>query len=42
MCIRDSFELVAARNVLTHNGCVWNEKSIEIVKAFVNPLPQAA
>lgn len=35
------FELVAARNVLTHNGGVWNEKSIEIVKAFVNPLPQA-
>lgn len=32
-------ELVAARNVLTHADGRWNEKSIAVVKAFLNPLP---
>lgn len=33
-------ELVAVRNVLTHAGGKWNEKSIEIVRGFVEPLPK--
>lgn len=34
------FELVAVRNVLTHGQGKWNEKSVEIVKAFIAPPPQ--
>jgi hypothetical protein len=34
------FELVAVRNVLTHNQGIWNEKSIDMIKAFVDPLPK--
>lgn len=33
-------ELVAARNVLTHSKGLWNEKSIAIVEAFVEPKPK--
>lgn len=33
-------ELVAARNVLTHSKGLWNEKSIAIVEAFVDPKPK--
>lgn len=32
-------ELIAARNVLTHNGGRWNERSVNIVKSFVEPPP---
>lgn len=32
-------ELVAARNVLTHNGGRWNAKSIAIVSPFISPAP---
>lgn len=32
-------ELIAARNVLTHNKGIWNAKSIDIVKGFVSPPP---
>lgn len=32
-------ELVAVRNVLTHNGDKWNQKSIDCIKGFVNPSP---
>lgn len=32
-------ELIAVRNVLTHNQGLWNAKSIEIIKRFVSPLP---
>lgn len=32
-------ELVAVRNVLTHNGGQWNRKSINIIRDFVDPLP---
>jgi len=32
-------ELVAVRNVLTHNKGRWNQKSIDIVKGFVTPTP---
>ena len=28
-------ELIAARNVLTHNGGIWNKKSLGIVKPFL-------
>ncbi|MCB1735691.1 MAG: hypothetical protein H6981_01070 [Gammaproteobacteria bacterium] len=35
------FELVAVRNVLTHGQGVWNDKSIKIVRSFIEPLPQA-
>jgi hypothetical protein len=33
-------ELVAARNVLTHSKGMWNEKSIAVVEAFVEPKPK--
>ena len=33
------YELIATRNVLTHNGGCWNKKSIDIVKKFINPPP---
>ena len=32
-------ELVAARNVLTHNSGRWNKKSIDYVRDFVTPTP---
>lgn len=32
-------ELIAARNVLTHNGSKWNQKSIDMVRDFVSPSP---
>lgn len=32
-------ELIAVRNVLTHNQGLWNPQSINIVKGFVVPLP---
>jgi hypothetical protein len=32
-------ELIAARNVLTHSGGLWNKKSITIVSSFVKPPP---
>lgn len=32
-------ELVAARNVLTHNMGRWNPRTIEIVNGFVTPTP---
>ena len=32
-------ELVAVRNVLTHAGGRWNDKSIAVVGGFLNPLP---
>ena len=35
------FELVAVRNVLTHSKGNWNEKTIEIVRPFIDPPPQA-
>ena len=33
------YELIAVRNVLTHNCGRWNQKTIDIIKPFVNPLP---
>ena len=33
-------EMVAVRNVLTHNGGLWNKKSIGCIKSFVTPLPK--
>lgn len=33
------YELIAARNVLTHNGGCWNKKSIDIVSNFITPPP---
>lgn len=33
-------ELVAVRNVLTHNGDKWNKKSIDCIKDFVRPSPE--
>ena len=33
-------ELVAVRNVLTHAGGRWNDKSIAIVDSFVSPTPK--
>ncbi|MDE1905842.1 MAG: hypothetical protein KGH75_05270 [Rhodospirillales bacterium] len=33
------FELIAARNVLTHNGGKWNEQSIAIVAPFLTTPP---
>ncbi len=33
------FELVAVRNVLTHNGGRWNDQSIAIISEFVKPPP---
>lgn len=33
-------ELIAARNVLTHNQGKWNEKSIAVVEKFVFPNPK--
>ena len=33
------FELLAARNVLTHAGGRWNEDTISIVSSFVAPPP---
>lgn len=32
-------ELVAVRNVLTHNGGKWNNKSINCIKGFIAPPP---
>lgn len=32
-------ELVAVRNVLTHNAGKWNARSIDIVKPFITPAP---
>jgi hypothetical protein len=32
-------ELVAVRNVLTHNKGRWNPQSIEIVRSFITPAP---
>lgn len=32
-------ELVAVRNVLTHNGGQWNEPSIRIIESFAAPVP---
>lgn len=32
-------ELVAVRNVLTHDEGRWNQKSINIIKGFVKPMP---
>jgi hypothetical protein len=34
-------ELVAVRNVLTHANGRWNEQSVNLVKAFVDPPPVA-
>ena len=34
-------ELVAVRNTLAHGNGQWNDKSIFIVRGFVNPVPQA-
>lgn len=33
-------ELVAVRNTLAHGNGRWNDKSIFIVRDFVNPVPQ--
>lgn len=33
------YELVAVRNVMTHNSGRWNQKSIRIIKDFVTPVP---
>jgi hypothetical protein len=33
------FELIAARNVLTHAGGRWNARAIAIVEPFVQPSP---
>lgn len=32
-------ELVAVRNVLTHNSGQWNEPSIRIIQSFASPVP---
>jgi hypothetical protein len=34
-------ELVAVRNVLAHNNGVWNNKSIDYVRPFIEKLPSA-
>jgi len=37
---RGCLELVAARNVLTHGGGRWNDRTIPIVESFVLPPPK--
>lgn len=34
-------EMIAARNVITHNNGKWNKKSIDHVSGFVSPCPKA-
>ena len=38
-CRKGCLELVAVRNALAHGNGRWNEKSLEIIKPFVLPLP---
>ena len=40
-CRRGCLELIAVRNALTHGKGVWNDKSLQIIKLFVSPLPAA-
>ena len=36
---RGCLEMVAARNILTHNSGRWNKKSIDLISTFVVPTP---
>lgn len=38
-CRKGCLELIAVRNALTHGKGCWNEKSIKIVEAFIDPPP---
>ncbi|MBO6632945.1 hypothetical protein [Parvibaculum sp.] len=35
-----SLELIAVRNILTHGDGCWNDRAIDVVKAFVIPPPE--
>jgi hypothetical protein len=38
-CRKGCLELIAVRNALTHSKGAWNDKSLQIIKPFVAPLP---
>lgn len=37
--VQGCLELIAVRNVLTHNGGHWNTSSLNIIRPFVVPIP---